>query len=171
MKKITSLFFVACVSISSPSYAKTLSQCSSEAGESSGEERKAIVKACLLGGSKEVDTKDVRTPLQKYEGSVSYAMIGCQIAFAGSQAGGGQDVGKCIDDAKKDVKKAYDSALKMVKKLAARSAMKEHYISSISSIQGIQPQFEERKINYEKRQGDNKTKLDEMWVRFETENE
>lgn len=171
MKKLASLFLISCVAASTLSHALTLSQlsqCSLEAGSATGDERKSLVKSCLEGVK--TPEKDDGTPLQRYEGSFDNASLLCEMDFANSQSGGKSHLEKCISDGKSNIKKAYNTASKTVKKPAAKAALKEHYISSISALQGIEPQANERKMNYEKRQSDNKAKRDELWVRFEVEN-
>lgn len=76
---------------------------------------------------------------------------------------------KCIDDGKIAVKNAYAEASTMVSSDPAKAALKEHYIKAISTLQSIDSYNEERKVDYEKRQGENKAKLEELWIRFETE--
>lgn len=94
----------------------------------------------------------------------------CELEFKNAQLGGDSNYRKCISDGKATIKKGYEKSLKSVKKPTARAALKEYYITAITTLQEIKPQSDERKMNYERRQGDNKNKLDEMWVRFETEN-
>lgn len=125
-----------------------------------------------------------KEPLNQSNMEIYGALLSCELTFISQQAcaqlqqAGGTlpptcaavDLGKCISDGKAKAKKAYEKTLKLVTKPAARAALKEYYIVGISAIQGVEPQSEERKMNYEKRQGDNKNKLDEMWTRFEVEN-
>ncbi|WP_296446986.1 hypothetical protein [Rhodoferax sp. UBA5149] len=113
---------------------------------------------------------DKRTPSEKYQGAISFALSMCTFAFIEAQAGGRQETQSCIDDGRVSIKKEYDSFSKLIKKPPAKSALKEHYIAGISALNGIQPQTQERKFNYDKRQGDNQAKIDDLWVRFETEN-
>lgn len=127
----------------------------------------SLVGFAGMGAAQE---KDTRTPLQKYEGGVIFVSTMCQIEFRRVQVGGEGNLAECIETGKVTIKADYERALKTVRKAAAKAALKEHYIAGIAALQGISPQFEELKSNYDKRQGDNKNKLDALWVRFETEN-
>lgn len=77
---------------------------------------------------------------------------------------------KCILEGKDDIKASYEKFAAKVKKPSAKLALKEHYIAALSALQGVEPLSDERKMNYEKRQGENQSKLDTAWIRFETEN-
>jgi hypothetical protein len=44
-----------------------------------------------------------------------------------------------------------------------------HHVAFISALEGIRPDLDERKINYEVRQQALETKLSEAWARFEVE--
>ena len=77
---------------------------------------------------------------------------------------------KCISRHKDDIKSSYEQLAAKVKKSSVKLALKEHYIAVITALQGIEPLPDERKMNYERRQGENQSKLDSAWIRFETEN-
>ncbi len=109
-------------------------------------------------------------PLKQQDVGAYGAIVLCDLSFKSIEFGSGADYKKCIADGKIEIKRGYEAVLKKVKKPAARAALKEYYITAIMTLQGIEPQGDERKMFYEKRQGDNMTKLEEMWVRFETEN-
>lgn len=76
----------------------------------------------------------------------------------------------CITDQKRSLKAAYDAALKGVKKAAAKNALKEHFISAVSRLEGIAPNLSELKLHYEQRQSANEARVKENWTRFEVEN-
>ena len=117
------------------------------------------------------EEKDDRPPLKKYEGSVVYSMLSCKLSYKMVlMTGERNEFIKCIDDGKASIRIAYGNAAKTVKKPSAKNALKDHYIASLAILQGIEAQSDERKMNYEKRQGDNQSRLDELWIRFETEN-
>jgi hypothetical protein len=116
-----------------------------------------------------ISETDNRTPETKYEAIVSYSSVMCNFAFIGDNAEGTNNLRNCIDTGKIEIKKEYDNLSSKVKKSSAKAALKEHYIASIAALQGIRPQSEERRINYDKRQGDAKNRLDELWVRFQVE--
>lgn len=112
------------------------------------------------------------TPLKTYDQKVAFSLLHCSILHTTYLLNGDFSVfRKCVDDGKSAIKQAYGNAAKTVKKAAAKTALKEHYITVMSSLQGIQAQDEETKMNYEKRQGDNNTKREEKWIRFEAEAE
>ena len=77
---------------------------------------------------------------------------------------------ECIKVHKGKVKFAYDAFAKTVVKPAAKAALKEHYILSISSIAGIEPESGEIVLHYNRRQVDLKARANDQWLRFEVEN-
>lgn len=116
-------------------------------------------------------TVEKTTPITVYEQKVAFSMLSCSILHTTYLLNGDFSVfRKCVDDGKVAIKSAYANAAKSVKSTAAKNALKEHYITVISVLQGIQAQDDETKMNYEKRQGDNQNKREEKWIRFEAEN-
>jgi hypothetical protein len=111
-----------------------------------------------------------KAPLTQADIGVYSELLTCGMSFQLFLVNGDRGYKQCLLDGKVKIKKQYETSLKTVKKPAARAALKEYYIFGVTALLGIEPQSEERKINYEKRQGDNQNKLDEMWVRFEAEN-
>ena len=76
----------------------------------------------------------------------------------------------CVVEQKAQAKVSYETALKTVKKPAARAALKEHFVAVFSALSGLAPYNDELKLAYTKRQGENTIKLRELWDRFEIEN-
>lgn len=116
------------------------------------------------------DPADTRTPLERYQEEVLFSTVNCpmvlQVVLLGDVK---RDYHQCIAEARKTIKAAYLSAVKTIKKPAARAALKEHYIAAMTRIDGIDPQFDETNGNYAHRQSDNQSRLDEKWARFEAE--
>lgn len=126
-----------------------------------------------------------RNALEAYSGEASFAATMCGLTFVTGQAqaeiirAGGEvsaenrqkgDYRACVRDQKPAVKTAYDAALKTVRKPAAKAALKNHYVAAISQLDGIVPELDERKIDYERRQAANAVRAKEAWIRFEAEN-
>ena len=122
--------------------------------------------------------KDDRSPSKKYEGAIAVGQISCSMSFVSANANaqlGKQDDEKsdwrgCIEEHKGKVKFAYDAFAKTVKKPAARAALKEHYILTVSSLAGIEPESGEIVLSYRRRQAELKARANEQWTRFEVEN-
>jgi len=118
--------------------------------------------------------KDTRSAVNVYTGDVQYVMLMCSMALELALLKGNEDANadwrSCIADSKKDIKRAYETALKTVKKPLARAALKEHYISSTAAISAVAPEPGETKSGYAMRQGQSKQKLAEQFARFEIEN-
>jgi hypothetical protein len=98
------------------------------------------------------------------------ALFSCETEAIRSINGQENTLDQCVIDKKSELKKTYEKAQKEVKKASAKAALKEYYIAVLSALQGINPEADERKMNYEKRQVDNKIKVKELWTRFEVEN-
>lgn len=167
---------------------KSVVDCERELGEAASDRK--LVNDCLLLSmgikpdptpeeiQKEIQKRRIKNDADRTE-SMAIAAAGpikastelvlsfCDLKYTTSMDG---DLLRCISDGKASLKQSYEKTLKSLKKPAAKAALKEYYITAISTLIGIKPQDDERKINYEKRQGDNKNKLDEMWTRFEVEN-
>lgn len=142
-----------------------------------------MLSACMSLSA--IAQEEKQTPLEKYEGLVAFGILSCGLSFSlgqslakneslGLSASGESakmaDHNKCIRDSKADIKKAYGLALGSVKKPAAKSALKEHYIAALNAIQGINPQTGEIKLAYDARQSANKAAVDKAWTRFDVEN-
>lgn len=143
----------------------SFSQCHADAGERAGAARVTFLNKCV--GLDEATPKGRVAPADL---AMDYALASCSIEFSLSRVSTTGDPGKCILVAKDVTKAAYEKALKRVKKPSAKAALKEYYVAGVSAIQGVQPQYDERVISYDKRQGDNRIRLDEMWTRFDLEN-
>lgn len=117
--------------------------------------------------------KDTRTAVDVYTGDVQYVMLSCAMLLEIGLLKGTQDANEewrsCISDSKKDIKRAYETALKTVKKPLARAALKEHYISATAAISALAPEPGETKRGYAMRQGQSKQRLAEQFARFEIE--
>lgn len=163
---------------------KSVVECETELGEAANDRK--LVSDCLLrsmGTTPDPTQEELQQRKAKHDAfraesmssaaaapmrvSASLLLSLCRLDYESQQIG---DLSRCTMEGKTSFKKAYEKELKSVKKPASKAALKEYYIAAVSALQGIEPQADERKINYEKRQGDNKNKLDEMWTRFEVEN-
>lgn len=107
------------------------------------------------------------TSLTQADLGAVFATMKCSLIFKNDQASGKSELDPCIEDGQKSMKANYLSVLKKVKKASAKAALKEYYIAATTALQGVSPMPDERVYAYEKRQNDNKTKMDEMWLRFE----
>lgn len=145
--------------------------------------KKLLLSFMIVGGlifsiSGHAEDNARQTSLKKYYSEVNGTLSTCASQFKlaalmGEITNSPVDVKnsyKCISDSKIEIKKAYEAVTDTIVKSAAKTALKEHYIGAVSALQGIQIQDDERKINYDKRQGENKAKVAELWLRFETEN-
>ena len=120
--------------------------------------------------------------IDHYNASVNVAVFICSMTFSTAQslaelqrmgtAPSEEQIAKadykrCITAHRSSLKKIYADAASSIKKPSRKNALKEHYIQSIVMIDGIEPQPEELKIQYIKRQNDQQKKLNELWTRFE----
>lgn len=143
-----------------------------------------VAMAALCSGALSQE-KDARPALERYQGAQEFGAMMCSLTFKSSQtmaegaALGIQydaeklkkaDYRACIATQKLELKAAYESATRTVKKSAARNALKEHYISAVARLEGIAPTSSERQFQYEQRQSANESKVKENWTRFEVEN-
>jgi hypothetical protein len=80
------------------------------------------------------------------------------------------DYAGCIREQSVNVKQRYDKALKVVRKPAAKAALKEHFIAVSSQLQGLAPASDENRLDYTRRQTENQARTEEKWIRFEAEN-
>jgi hypothetical protein len=125
-----------------------------------------VLSACICFSA----FANAKEPLTQADFGIYNQLIKCEISFRLFTVNGDTGYRECISSGNSEIKKLYEKFSKTIKKPSARTALKEYYIAGVMALQGIEPQSDERTINYEKRQGDNKNKLNEMWVRFETEN-
>lgn len=135
--------------------------------------------ALCAAGEGHAQQEPKRTPIESYYGAVRFALLKCPLTVeiaqmqASSGIRGGSDADgdyqSCIQEGTSQAKGLYPAALKTVKKNSAREALKEHYITALSAINGVNPLLDERLGAYRHRQQLNKTKLDERWTRFEVE--
>ena len=119
--------------------------------------------------------KDTRSPLDAYEGAVEGALLVCPMVLKLATLRGDYDSPEtdwrgCITKHKLEIKQSYDVAVRTVKKVLARQALKEHYIAALSALTSIEPKSDEIQMNYSRRQAENSDKVTERWSRFEAEN-
>lgn len=76
---------------------------------------------------------------------------------------------KCVSDARKEIRIAYDKAVAATKKSGARVALKEHFVAVTSAIDGALPGLDERKILYNARVEAEERRVSEMWTRVKLE--
>lgn len=119
-----------------------------------------------------------RTPLQEFGGTTHFHLMMCQLkattAFAEVELGRIPEaispISACRMEAKEAVKPLFAPALAQVgKKPAASKLLKEYYAQWMTLLDGVSPDSGERKIIYERRQGEASRKLDEHWNRFSIE--
>lgn len=79
------------------------------------------------------------------------------------------DYRKCISSHKLALAKLYGAAVKSTKKAGMRAALKEHYVTAINALEGIEPTSEERVIDYSRRKAAEKRALDQQRIRVEAE--
>lgn len=134
-----------------------------------------VLGAWLVGTPPAFAQKDNRPPVQAYRGDAQFATKLCSMTFQLSQArgeglpveGSDSDYSTCIRDQAALVKKAFDAAARTVRKAAARSALQEHYVATITQLRGIAPKTDEIRLQYTNRQSHNEARVDEAWTRFE----
>jgi hypothetical protein len=124
--------------------------------------------------SSTVDDDDNRPPLKKYQGSTWFAFESGKLqvelaSLKGFSKDGDTDYFKHISDSKVKCKKAFDTAIKTVKKTKAKDALKNYHIAFLSSLQGIVPGQDELVRDYKRRQQAAEEKMNEAWARFEME--
>jgi hypothetical protein len=72
----------------------------------------------------------------------------------------------CIVEMKKSLRKLFDRAMGSTKKAGLKTALREHFVQAIVALDGVTPR-NERVLDYDRRQSENKTKLREAEVRLE----
>lgn len=137
-----------------------------------------IVSVMLLAGSA-IAQPDNRSAVKKYQNASSFGVYICGLTFQYYQALGGisedpekrksSDYIGCIAENKTEIRSAFDQAIATVRKPAAKAALKEHLVHSLSALQGIAPLSGELTISYKARQGANQARMEEQWTRFEIE--
>lgn len=122
-----------------------------------------------------------RSPLERYQAEVEYALAGCQIEYqmarltadtaarARPQGTSLPPYPQCMQDNKQSVKAPFDALLKSLKKQAAKDALKSVQVAFISAMDGIAPRADEIRIDYSRRQSALRAELDRAWARFEVE--
>lgn len=76
----------------------------------------------------------------------------------------------CQKKAKAEVKKLFPKANAAVaNKPTASNLLKDYYAAWLSALDGITPDANERKVDYDNRQGEASRKADAIWNRFEIE--
>lgn len=122
-------------------------------------------------------TAQDRAPLQEYRTTANGRLMLCKMTLANdllkaqvaSRSSEGPNFRKCIEEGKSETKTLFESALKTIKKPKAKDALKSYHVAFITSLNGVSPGVDERKINYERRQQELEGKLTEAWARFEVE--
>lgn len=136
------------------------------------------LRACEEAPIKKQEMEKLRTPSNRYQGAFIAAQLSCPIALRlandratiGEMQNESSDWKGCIAKSKIELRAAYDAYSKTLKKPSAKAALKEHFIIATSVISGIEPDLDERVVNYDKRQTDLKARANEQWTRFEIEN-
>lgn len=113
-------------------------------------------------------------PIDHYETVAQFGMTMCGIAYlhasASAQTGAaGPDHRACISLYKDATRKLYEAASKTLKKKEAREALREHYVQASLALAGIDPQPDEIRLDYQRRQNANARKVSEAWARFDIE--
>ena len=119
-----------------------------------------------------------KTPLQEFGGTTHFHLMMCQIkartAFSRVELGeipeAQSPISACRTEAKDSVKVLFAPALAQVaKKPETSRLLKEYYAQWMTLLDGVSPDANERKISYERRQGEAARKLDEHWNRVAIE--
>lgn len=148
--------------------------------------RLIVAVLTLLLSGLAIAQKEIPSPADDYEATVVFSRISCALSFKiaqsnaelaamgakSSSAEEDKDKGDyraCIKKQKAALKKTYERFAPTVRKPAARTALKEHYIAALTGLDGIAPKFDERVIDYQRRQNGNETRTDELWTRFQAE--
>lgn len=172
----TTIMVLAFSIFSSHAEEPTMAECAKQGAGTQGEERKQIILKCLNPtGEKQ---EDKRTPIQRYHGDASGALMLCKmtlkLAILKGSAGQEQDeesnYRSCIEKHKKEAKTNLSLALKITKKAKAQEALKTYHVALVTALDGIAPGLDERKISYEQRQQSLEGRMTEAWARFEIEN-
>jgi hypothetical protein len=133
----------------------------------------AIASVCAFAA----DAPDKRTPLERYAGDASYALVQCKMALKmamlnaelSAEQDAKSDWASCIREAKQKAKTNLQAALRAVKKPKAQEALKSYHVALVTALDGIAPGLDERKISYTQRQQALDEKVTEAWARFEIE--
>jgi hypothetical protein len=123
-------------------------------------------------------------PIDQYSLAAQGALMLCGIvqthnaSLAKLQASGGEvtqdeldqaNYRRCISKHKAVLTNLYGLASKALKKPSQKTAIKEYYVLSISTLGGIDPMYSERVIDYERRTNAEKRALDLQLIRLEAE--
>jgi len=121
------------------------------------------------------------TPINHYFGTSAVSLLFCSLAFQARNIEDNslKDIDKppkvkvdyrvCIERHRVAVKTLYDTAMNSVKSPAIKAALKEHFILTISALEGINPQPNERVGDYERRTNAEKRAMDQQRIRVEAE--
>ena len=134
----------------------------------------ATVMALTAVPSSAADSAN-RSPEQAYQNEAEEMIAVCSMMFKLSTIIGSNDTPEsnwvqCLEDRKKATKGRYEALQKLLRKPAAKAALKEHYIAVVNASKAIEPELNEIKLNYGRRQADHRTNLNDKWTRFELEN-
>lgn len=119
-----------------------------------------------------------RTSIEEFGGTTQFQLLKCQLtaklAFLKVESGelreAYSEIGACLKQGREEVKKLFPRAhAQVAKKAAASKHFKEYYAVWLTAFDGISPEVDERKIDYERRQGEASRKAHEAWNRFEIE--
>ena len=102
--------------------------------------------------------------LDHYRKNIEYSWFMCTAARIA-----GKDVAGYVNAHKAALKEQYAAAAKTIKKPAAKAALKEHFVQAMSLVEGVEPGISEARIDYDRRQTDNKENLKKAWTRVEIE--
>ena len=118
-----------------------------------------------------------KVTLDSYRTSAEVAILLCEFRFDAAVLGGtllkptgaGDDYPKCIEEAKKELRRDFEALYITLKKPAAKAALKIAHIQVVTSLNLIMPDFSERVIDYEQRRLAMRAKRIEAWSRLDVE--
>lgn len=102
--------------------------------------------------------------LDHYASVAAWARFYCSIS-----ATSGEDGRRCANAVKPPLQRAANAAARSLKSSAAKAALKEHLIASMSALDAVAPMAGELKIDYERRQAAHETKVQEALNRLNVE--
>lgn len=151
-------------------------ECVQQSAEQEQKEIAAMPKEATrnAGQTSGVPAKDNRSPIDAYEGDAQFLLMMCSLQFQYSQLNPGETSPKadwttCVKEGVQGLKVRFDNLMKVLRKPAARAALKEHYISVINAAMAITPHDGEIKMNYSRRQSEQQTIVQDKWTRFSLE--
>lgn len=145
-------------------------------------QKRNLAAAAMLFASVLHAQPDNRTPLEAYRGDSAGGVMLCgmklKLALLHAERSmppteeerRSADYAGCIRDQSATIRQQYAKALRVVKKPAAKAALKEHFIAVSMQLQGLVPASDEIRLNYTRRQTENEARTEEKWIRFEAEN-